>query len=260
MYPYGDTRLGTGPIRRDHDDERAARWTLRFLAGAFFVAVLAVTLVLSLMSLDTTKSPRKVAAAPAAEVTTTTVAPNANLGPQPGIDVAGYVQNRKVALAALRDDRVAVVSLAKYATEAQARALVGSSAVVALLVAPQGMAPATVTTDIATWAKTQTDAARSDRDEIKKLLPTVDDPAFKTFYQSEVDRLDKALKNLAPDAAMVFAVVVRAPATALQALGARPDVRVVDVGDNAQPDPRATYRGLRPEETAKANDPPLRPV
>jgi hypothetical protein len=129
-----------------------------------------------------------------------------------------------------------------------------------LLVAPPGVAPAVVTTDLATWSKTQTDATRSEQDEIKKLLPTVDDPAFKTFYQSEIDRLTKALKNFAPDGSIVFGVVVRGPAAGLQALGARPEVRLVDVGEKAQADPKAVFRGLRPEETAKANDPALRPA
>jgi hypothetical protein len=245
----------------DDDDERAARWTVRFLAVGFFVAVLAVTLVVSLASLgDEPGRPVAATAAPASPAVTTAPTTVTDLGPLPGVDIAGYVQNRRAALAATHDDRVAVVSLAKYVTETQARAVAGSLPVIALLVAPPGVAPAIVTTDLATWAKTQTDATRSEQDEIKKLLPTVDDPAFKTFYQSEIDRLGKALKNFAPDGAIVFGVVVRAPATGLQALGARPDVRLVDVGDNAQADPKAVFRGLRPEEVTKANDPPLRPL
>jgi hypothetical protein len=58
----------------------------------------------------------------------------------------------------------------------------------------------------------------------------------------------------------VFGMVVKAPAAALQALGAKAEVRLVDVAENATQDPKAVYRGLRPEETAKANEPPLRPV
>ena len=46
----------------------------------------------------------------------------------------------------------------------------------------------------------------------------------------------------------------------LQALAAKNGVRLVDVGPNADPDPKANYRGLRPEETAKANDPNTRPT
>lgn len=260
MHPYGDTRLDTRPVP-DDDDDRAAVRTLRFMAAAFFVAVLAVTLLVSLRSLGDRPAPRRVAATVAPEQVTTTVPTVVtDLGPQSGVDLAAYIPNRRAALAAARDDRVAVVSLVKYSTEAQARAVVGSTPVVALLVAPPGVGPEVVTTDLATWAKTHTAATQSEQDEIKKLLPTVDDPAFKTFYQSEIDRLTKALKNFAPDGAIVFGVVVRAPAAALQALGARADVRLVDVGDKAQADPKATFRGLRPEETTKANDPPLRPL
>lgn len=260
MYPYGDTRYEAPPLVDDGDD-RAARRTVRLLAVGLFVAVLAATLVASLASLRNMDSPRSATTAAGGAKQSGAVPPTVtDLGPLPGVDLAGYVKNRRDALAATRNDRVAVVSLAKYSTEAQARALAGTAPVVALLVAPPGVAPAVVTTDLATWAKAQTDATRSERDEIKKLLPTVDDPAFKTFYQSEIDRLDKSLKTYAPDAALVFGVVVRAPAATLQALGARPDVRLVDVGDNAQPDPKAVYRGLRPEEQAKANEPPLRPL
>jgi hypothetical protein len=260
LHPYADTRFDSRP-RSDDDDERAARWTVRFLAIGFFVAVLAVTLVISLKSLDGMAGTASVATASGDSGPPTTFSPVVtDLGPQLGVDLAGYIQNRRAAVAATHDDRVAVVSMVKYSTEAQARALAGSLPVLALLVAPPGVAPAMVTTDLATWAKSQTDATRTEQDEIKKLLPTVDDPAFKTFYQSEIDRLTKALKNFAPDGAIVFGVVVRAPAAALQALNARADVRLVDVGATAQADPKATYRGLRPEETVKANDPPLRPL
>ena len=73
-------------------------------------------------------------------------------------------------------------------------------------------------------------------------------------------RLDKALKAFAPDSAMVFGVVVKGPAAALKALGAKAEVRLVDVAPNAAPGDKAVYRGLRPEETAKANDPLMRPA
>jgi hypothetical protein len=262
LHPYTDTRLDSRPFP-DEGDERAAVRTLRFLAVAVFVAVLAATLVLSLASLGSESAPGgTVAATAGGDLPATTATPGVvtDLGPLPGVDLAAYVKNRRDALAATKDDRVAVVSLTKYATETQARAIVGSLPVVALLVAPPGVAPSAVTTDLATWAKTQTDATRSEQDEIKKLLPTVDDPSFKAFYNSEVDRLGKAIKNFAPDGPIVFGVVVRGPATGLQAVGARPDVRLVDVGATAQVDPKAVFRGLRPEETTKANDPALRPL
>jgi len=258
LYPYGDTRYDSRPLI-DDGDERAARRTVRFLGVGLFVAVMAVTLVLSLLALGNNAPQRVTGASSSGPQQPATPAAIAGLGPQPGLEIGGYVQNRKAALAALKDERVAVVSLVKYVTETQAKAVAGGPPV-ALLVAPAGLAPTVVTTDLATWAKTQTDATRAERDEIKKLLPTVDDPAFKTFYQSEVDRLDKAVKNFSPDGAIVFGVVVKAPAAALQALGARPDVRLVDVGDTNVPEPKALYRGLRPEEQAKANEPSVRPA
>ncbi len=261
MYPYGDTRTDTRPIHVDDGDERAARWTVRFLAVAVFVAVLGATLAFSLMALDDEARHPRAGSGPAPDVeTVTTLPPPIEVGPVPGTELPGYVTSRKAALAAAREERVAVVSLTKYSTQAQARAVVGATPVVALLVAPPGTAPATVTGDLAAWVGTQSASLQAERDEIKKLIPTVDDPAFKTFYNEEVARLDKALKNFAPTSAMVFGVVVKGPAAALQALGAKAEVRLVDVADTANPDPKAVYRGLRPEETAKANQPELRPV
>jgi hypothetical protein len=256
LYPYGDTRTQPLPAY-DDGDERAARWTVRFLAAALFVAVAGAAVFVTLSTLrDQDPSP---AAAPPAVETVTTLPPPAEVGPAPGTDVAAYTAARKAALAATAQERVAVVSLAKYATQAQATALAGTNAIVALLVAPPGVAPAVVTGDLAAWAREQTAATTAERDEIKKLIPSVTDPAFKSFYNTEVARLDKALKNFAPTSAMVFAVVVKAPAAALKTLGTKAEVRLVDVADTAAPAPDTVFRGLRPEETAKANDPPLRP-
>jgi len=192
--------------------------------------------------------------------TVTTLPPAPRVGPAPGTDLAPYVTSRKATLAAAREERVAVVSLNKYSTQAQAKALIGATPVVSLLVAPPGIGPAVVTGDLAAWVKTQTAATAAERDEIKKLIPTVTDPAFKAFYTAEVTRLEKALKNFAPDSAMVFGVVVRGQPAALQALGAKAEVRLVDVADTATPAPDTMYGGLRPEEVAKGGDPALRPA
>jgi hypothetical protein len=255
LHPYGDTRVETRPTYDDRE-ERAARWTIRFLGVSLFVAVLGATLVISLSTLkDDAPAPRQERVE-----TVVTTPPAPEVGPAPGTAVPAYIAERKTALAGVRDERVAVVSFAKYSTQAQAKALAGSAPIVALLVAPPGVGPSVVTGDLAAWTKAQTEETRIERDEIKKLIPTVTDQAFKTFYTEEVARLDKALKSFEPTSALVFGMVVKAPAAALQALGAKAEVRLVDVAPNADEDPRAVYRGLRPEETAKANDPPLRPV
>ena len=257
MYPYGDTRTQNYPPPVSDDrDHRAAVWTARAFYAAVFVAVICAAVFVSLWTIRDDAPARS--DAPPAE-TVTTLPPATQVGPAPGTELAGYVTARKAALAANREERVAVVSLAKYSTQAQVKALVGASPVVGLLVAPAGTSPAVVTGDLAAWSKEQTAATQSERDEIRKLIPTVDDPAFKTFYTQEVTRLDKALKAFDPNSAMVFGVVVKAPAAALQALGAKAEVRLVDLADTATPTKDPVFRGLRPEETAKANEPPLRP-
>ena len=259
MYPYGDTRAQAPPPPvYDDRDERAARWTVRALAASVFVAVACVAIFVTLNTINSKESSPAAAPPPVVE-TVTTLPPPVEVGPAPGTELAGYVTARKAALAATTDERVAVVSLAKYSTQAQAKALAGTNTVVALLVAPPGVAPAVVTGDLAAWSKEQTAATTAERDEIKKLIPTVTDAAFKKFYTDEVARLDRALKNFSPTSAMVFGMVVKAPAANLKTLGAKAEVRLVDVGSTATPAPDTVYRGLRPEETAKANEPPLRP-
>jgi len=256
--PYGDTRTQPVPVYDDRD-EREARWTIRLLAVAVFVAVLSVTVFVSLSIIHDGDAPPPAREQPVVETVTTLPAPT-QVGPAPGTEIPSYITARKAALAAARDERVAVVSLAKYSTQAQARALVGTTPVVALLVAPPGIAPAVVIGDLAAWSKSQTEATTAERDEIRKLIPTVTDPAFKTFYTAEAARLDKALKNFAPTSALVFGVVVRGQPAALAALGAKAEVRLVDVAENAAPAANAVLKGLRPEEVAKADDPTLRPA
>ena len=153
MHPYGDTQTEITDTRSpypDDGDERAARRTLRFLGVALFVAVLAATMVLSLGSLE---DEPKAAPATGNVETVTTLPPPPELGPAPGVELPAYVASRKAALATTREERVAVVSLAKYSTQTQAKAVVGSAPIVALLVAPPGTAPAVVTGDLATWVK-----------------------------------------------------------------------------------------------------------
>lgn len=239
-------------------EERAARWTVRFLAAAVFVAVLGAVVALTLRSLRSDKSSAGSGHAVAQKSSGTNELDS--VGPLAGTDLAAYTASRNTALSGAKGDVLAVASFQKYLTEAQARAAASKVEVVALLVAAPGTEPATVTSDLATWAKTKQDATRDEREEIRKLIPTVDDPAFKAFYQSEVDRLDKAAKSFSPDGALVFAAVVRGAAISVQELAKSPDVRLVDLAPPGQATAKTVYRGLRPEEKAKANDPPMRPT
>ena len=183
-----------------------------------------------------------------------------SIGPVAGTAVPAYIGDRKLVLASAQGERVAVVSLAAYATEADARAAVGSLPVAGFIVAAPGANPVTVTTGLDVWAREQAKVDEAERNEIKSLIPTVDDPNFKKFYQQEVVRLDKAIADVSPTSPVVFAVIVRGPAPDLQALGAKPGVRLVDAGLTAQTTPDTAFRGLRPEETEKAGLPPNRPV
>ena len=182
------------------------------------------------------------------------------IGPPPGIDVVTYVNQRKAALAAATGDRIAVVSFNAYTSDTKAKAAVDGTEVVALLAAAPGGQPAVVTGDLTAWVTAQTADARSERDEIQRLIPTAgNDPQFQSFYKSEVDRLNKLIASIKPDG-VVFAIVVKGPAATLQQLASKPDIRLVDVGLSADPGDKPDYRGLRPEESSKANDPNTRPT
>jgi hypothetical protein len=181
-----------------------------------------------------------------------------SVGPLDGTEIAQYIQDRQAALQKATGERAAVVSFDNYVTEADARAAAGQLHVVALLAAPPGGAPSVVTGDMGSWAQQQKSSATDQRDQTVELLKNgVDDPDYKAFYQSEVTRLNKVLATIDPKGRVVFGLVVTAPASALQALGKQPGVRLVDVATSAKVNGQTDYRGIHPEQTAtvKQNDP-----
>jgi len=233
------------------DDDAPARRVLLLFAASLVVVGLCGLLAVTVFHWRSGGTP--------ATVTNDVGQLSSGIGPQPGDDVAGYQASRSPVLAAATGERTAVVSLPAYVSEAQARSAVGRAKVVGLLAAVPGALPAVVTGSMTDWVNAQLADKRNDRDEIKQLLPTVDDPQFKTFYQDEIARLNKLVEGVEPDGPLVFGVVVEAPSTALRMLGGSGQVRLVDVAPTGVVTPRTAFRGLRPEETAKANDPPTRP-
>ncbi|MBV8980537.1 MAG: hypothetical protein JO086_06530 [Acidimicrobiia bacterium] len=184
----------------------------------------------------------------------------ASIGPLDGDTAAQYTVGREAALQKATGTRAAVVSFDHYATESEARALVGQLHVVALLAAPPGGAPSVVTADMATWAQQQKASVTQERDQNTQLLSNgVDDPEFRTFYQQEVTRLNKELSGIDPKGKVVFGVVVTGPAPELQALAKKSGVRLVDVGPSAKVSDSTEYHGIRPEQTATINQNDPRP-
>ena len=121
------------------------------------------------------------------------------IGPVRGEAVPAYVAERVEALDKARGNRVAVVSLGAYGTEADARGVVGKDPeVLALLVAAPGGGPEVVTGPLSTWATGAVRDARSLRKGVEELLPTVDDPEYASFYRDELVRLDRLAGELAP--------------------------------------------------------------
>jgi hypothetical protein len=186
--------------------------------------------------------------------------PVRSIGPLKGADLTSYSKSRQKALAKTTGPRVAVISLDRYTTEREARSAVGNSEVVGLIAAPPGGGSGVVERDLRTWADQQREAAKTERDEFQRLLPTVDDAEFKAQYQAEIARLSALVDRVSPNGPVVFAVVVRAPAERLKELAKSPGIRLVDVGSSDKLGEKPTYRGVRPEETTKAGDPTTRPL
>ena len=236
---------------RDDGDSRAARNTARLLAAGVFVAVLGAVVAFSVYTVrndDGSGGPRSGAVPEAASAD--------GLGPVVGTDLGPYLETARGALATATGEQAAVVSFPGYKTEAEMKRILGDLPVVSMLVALPGRPPAS-TANLPGWINEQKASERAERDEIRKLIPTVDDPSFKKFYTEEVARLDKAIDSVPPN--LIFAAVVRAPAPRLQALGSSPDVRMVDVA-RTRLAADAAYRGVRPEETAVAGEPSTRPL
>ena len=255
--PPRDLLPPDSPLYEQHN-VRAARRTLQFFAVAVFVLVVGAVFAF------TVTRERDGRSSSSGSTGTTSVAAGAaagdSIGPVAGIAVGPYLDERKQALAAAAGDRVAVVSFDAYLSEADARSKIGSLKVDALLAAAPGAHPSTVTTGLDAWAKSQRQADVVERDEIKKLLPTVDDPVYKKFYESEVVRLDNAIESASPTSTVVFGVVVVGPADSLRTLASTAGVRVIDVGQAGTSAPGAVFKGLRPEETTKVGQPATRPV
>lgn len=247
-------RPAPAPRRKD-DPDRKVRRTLLLFAVSLVVVGLGGLVAVTFGRDDDPTNRRDATDTESAEE-----APSADgIGPFPGEEIAAYSAGRAQALATAKGDRVAVVSLKRYMTEPEARAAMGRLQVVNLLAAAPAGSPSVVTGTMADWVNGQVGGNRSERDEIQRLLPTVDDPQFKSFYEEEVARLTKLIDSVKPDGPHVFGVTVRGPATELQALARAPDVRLVDVGPSAKFPPDTPVRGLRPEEKERANEPPTRP-
>jgi hypothetical protein len=185
------------------------------------------------------------------------------IGPLSGRDVAQYIYERKRDLRAAKDVRAAVVNLADYMTEADARKLVEGLNVRALIVAAPGGNPTVVTGPVSEWAEEARRAAAEERAEFEKLLPTYDPAEEQDFIneaKESVARLQKLEQSASATAPVVFALVVVAPAEDLRRIGDTTGVRVVDVGENAAVPPIANIRGIRPEETSLSGQPLTRPV
>lgn len=240
--------LGFREDRPDPDDDERARRTATLFAIALVVVALAGLVFVIVQSGDDSDEEAGGAG--------TTI----DIGPSAGTELSTYIPAREKALADASGKRLAVVSFDQYVSEADAKAAVGSVSVSKLLAAPPGGTPSVVSGSMANWAEQRVAGSREERDELAKMLPTVDDPAFRDYYQAEINNLTMVIEGAKPDGPLVFGAVVRGDADDLQKLARGPNVRLVDIGTSNKISSDAAYRGLRPEETSKADEPPTRPV
>jgi len=239
---------------------KAAIRTLRLLAAGLFMVLFGTAVFVTANVLRDDEAPPTTTTR-VRRIPPSTLAPGApftEVGPARRVEIDPYVRERRQALARAEGDLVAVVSLRAYASEDAARSHAGDLEVLALLVAAPGGSPSVVEGPLTAWADERRRADVEERDNLRQLAATTDDPAFKADFEAEVARLNKAIEAIDPEGDVVFGLVVRAPVADLQALDGRRDVRLVDVATSNQPESDVDYRGLRPEETSRAQEPPTR--
>ena len=250
------------------EEDDARRVLVRFV-GALIAVVLAAALGL-LVRRSTVGgvgdaapvgAPGEVAAPPANPGDPAVIALPRTLGPLAGADVATYVASRHRALETADGEHAAVVSLVAYATEAEARSVLGPVSVRALMVAAPLGAPAVVRGPLAAWAGRERADVADQLRQFDQLLasPAAGDDQFVEQYRAEAARLTQRQHSIDPNGRVVFGAVVVGDAGHLRALAARPTVRLVDAAAGIALPPDAEIRGLRPEVTARAGDPATRP-
>ena len=177
------------------------------------------------------------------------------IGPLPGATLDAYERSARRALSRATGRRVAVVSFSRYLTENDAREIV-PAATALLVAAPHGNPR--VVEDVGSWADTEREVAEAEKAELEALIPTVEDPAFATQYRRDIARLERLLDRIDPSERVVFGAVVEDDAVELRRISREGAVRLVDVARPGAGEVN-TFRGLRPEERAVANEPPTRP-
>ena len=179
------------------------------------------------------------------------------IGPQPGTDLAAYVPARRQRLTEVEGRRAAVVSFTDYVTDDDVADLLGDAVdVVARLIALPGGEPRRATS-VADDRAAAIAEAKAQLREISTLVPTVEDQDFAEFYRAELIRYREIVNAGAQDD-VVFGALVVGRAADLRAIGSRTGVRLVDVGGGSRFADDSVVRGVRPEETVTAGDPPFR--
>ena len=235
---------------------KAARNTIRFFAVALFVLV--VGAVFAFTVTHERDGPVGVADRRGHHRPCPRQTGNAPIGPLEGAEVGPYLDTRNQALTEATGNRVAVVSFESYATETDARAKASSLTVDAMLAA----ALAAIRPrhhGLEAWARTQRQADELELAEIRRLLPTVEDPIFKQFYESELVRLETSIANVSPPARSSSDWWC-GPRPRRSRRSPPPGVRLVDVGPEAGPTAgTGTYKGLRPRRRPRPASPPPAP-
>ena len=192
------------------------------------------------------------------------------IGPPVGTSVGAYVDRRRAALgkAATAQPRAqswAVVSFDSYREpEAVTALLSGRTLTVAAFqqrVPAEGFAPETVDVgrrrlDAVLRARAGAAVAarlQRERSDLERLLPAVDDAAYRQVYQGEVHRLSEAIQPLRTRPATVFALVVRGPNEGLFRLSKVPGVRLVDIAENPVAGSSSGVFGLLPDDVKTAS-------
>ncbi len=179
------------------------------------------------------------------------------VGPLAGSRVDPYLEERRAALAAVEDqERTAVISFTGFLAPEEVVEVVGGATVhlaqyrlpertprpAELEVDDQGLVAAVDDTIAELVAD-----LRVEEDEVASTLESgVEDEAFRADYEARLDELKGLRNTLSSDPAIVFAVVVTAPVTALRGMADDEAVRLVDLAPVDADVSSTTFFGVLP--------------
>ena len=194
-------------------------------------------------------------------------ADQAQLGPPGGAELGPYMSSKTATLEARAKSEpkgvsLAVVSFDDYRRPSEVVKLIGGDTTIIRVfcrIPVAGSAPEELRVDKASFAPEVAKLAASRRStlseellELRKLIPTVDDPAYRAVYKQDAEAIKKMLTLLTEDPPIVYGVVIKLEHRSLVGLSKAPGVKLVDIPGSEGPAP-SRFTAILPEQTQRTD-------